>query len=95
MKQNQNPAQRIPAKDVSERPVSGFHLIRRFWPYQRKYSKTVALDLFCAALTCLCDLVLPLILRTHPKTGDPMIIVDGDAYVTATQRPPWPDELTD
>ena len=40
-------------------------------------------------------LVLPLILRNHPKTGDPMIIVDGDAYVTATQRPPWPDELTD
>ncbi|MDO4313391.1 MAG: ABC transporter ATP-binding protein [Eubacteriales bacterium] len=40
------------------------HLIRRFWPYQRKYIKTVILDLFCAALTCLCDLVLPLILRT-------------------------------
>lgn len=40
------------------------HLIRRFWPYQRKYIKTVMLDLFCAALTCLCDLVLPLILRT-------------------------------
>ena len=39
-------------------------LIRRFWPYQRKYIKTVMLDLFCAALTCLCDLVLPLILRT-------------------------------
>lgn len=36
-----------------------------------------------------------LILRNHPKTGDPMILLDGDAYVTATQRPPWPDELTD
>lgn len=39
-------------------------LIRRFWPYMRKYKKTIALDLFCAALTCLCDLFLPLILRT-------------------------------
>lgn len=43
---------------------SNYVLIRRFWPYQRKYIKTVFLDLFCAALTCLCDLFLPLILRT-------------------------------
>ena len=43
---------------------SSWSLIRRFWPYERKYLKTVILDLFCAALTCLCDLVLPLILRT-------------------------------
>lgn len=40
-------------------------------------------------------LVFTLILRNHPKTGDPMILLDGDAYVTATPRPPWPDELTD
>lgn len=39
-------------------------LIRRFWPYMKKYKRTIALDLFCAALTCLCDLFLPLILRT-------------------------------
>ena len=38
-------------------------LIKRFWPYMKKYKKTIALDLFCAALTCLCDLFLPLILR--------------------------------
>lgn len=43
---------------------SSLSLIRRFWPYERKYLKTVILDLCCAALTCLCDLVLPLILRT-------------------------------
>jgi len=30
-------------------------------------------------------------LRNHPKTGDPMIVLDGDCYVTATQRQPWPD----
>ncbi len=39
-------------------------LFRRYLPYLLKYKKIIALDLFCAALTCLCDLVLPLILRT-------------------------------
>lgn len=38
-------------------------LIGRFWPYEKKYLHIVAFDLFCAALTCLCDLVLPLIMR--------------------------------
>ena len=33
--------------------------------------------------------VYPIELRNHPKTGDPMIVVDGDAYVTSTQRNPW------
>ena len=28
--------------------------------------------------------------RNHPKTGDPMLVLDGDAYVTYNQRPPWP-----
>ena len=28
--------------------------------------------------------------RNHPKTGDPMLVIDGDAYVTYHQRPPWP-----
>ena len=27
--------------------------------------------------------------RNHPKTGDPMIILDGDAYVTFYQKAPW------
>ena len=27
--------------------------------------------------------------RNHPKTGDPMLIVDGDAFVTYYQKPPW------
>jgi hypothetical protein len=25
----------------------------------------------------------------HPKTGDPMIVLDGEAYVTFYQKPPW------
>jgi hypothetical protein len=28
--------------------------------------------------------------RNHPKTGDPMILLDGDAFVTYSQRSPWP-----
>ena len=27
--------------------------------------------------------------RNHPKTGDPMLVLDGDAYVTYGQRRPW------
>jgi hypothetical protein len=34
-------------------------------------------------------IVYPIELRNHPKTGDPMIVVDGDAYVTQTQKRPW------
>ena len=28
--------------------------------------------------------------RNHPKTGDPMILLDGDAFVTYSPRSPWP-----
>lgn len=38
-------------------------LLRRFMPYLAKHKGTVALDLFCASLTTLCELALPLIVR--------------------------------
>lgn len=38
-------------------------LRKYFIPYLSKHKKTVALDLFCAALTTLCELVLPMIVR--------------------------------
>jgi len=38
-------------------------LIRRFLPYYKKYRATMALDMFCAALTTVCELVLPMIVR--------------------------------
>lgn len=38
-------------------------LIKRFLPYYKKYKWTMVLDLFCASLTTLCELVLPLIVR--------------------------------
>ncbi|WP_370828263.1 ABC transporter ATP-binding protein [Fournierella massiliensis] len=47
-------------------------LMQRFWPYLRKYRHILLLDLFCAALTTLCDMVLPLIMRylTNTATTD-------------------------
>ncbi len=38
-------------------------LIRRFLPYYKKYLPILIFDLFCAALTTLCELVLPMIVR--------------------------------
>ena len=46
-----------------ERTYSSVQLIRRFYPYLRKYRKLLYLDLFFAALTTLCDIVLPMIMR--------------------------------
>lgn len=38
-------------------------LIKRFLPYYKKYVGTLIFDLFCAALTTVCELVLPMIVR--------------------------------
>ncbi len=38
-------------------------LLRRFVPYYKPYWKTMVLDLFCASLTTICEMVLPLIMR--------------------------------
>lgn len=44
-------------------------LIKRFVPYFRKYWPVLALDLFCASLTTICELVLPLIVRYITDMG--------------------------
>ncbi len=44
-------------------------LLRRFWPYLRKYRRIMLLDLACAALTTLCDIVLPQIMRYLTNTA--------------------------
>lgn len=44
-------------------------LMRRFVPYFRKYRSTLYMDLFCAALTTVCELVLPLIMRYITNQG--------------------------
>ena len=42
---------------------SNGRLIRRFLPYYKRHLPTMFFDLFCAALTTVCELVLPMIVR--------------------------------
>lgn len=51
---------------------SNIYLMKRFLPYFKPYRHILVLDLFCATLTTLCDLVLPLIVRliTDKATTD-------------------------
>ena len=44
-------------------------LFKRFSPYLYKYKGTLIMDLFCAALTTVCELVLPLIMRYITNEG--------------------------
>ena len=44
-------------------PLQSLRVFRRFMPYFRPYMGVMLLDLFCATLTTVCDLVLPLIVR--------------------------------
>lgn len=44
-------------------------LLRRFLPYYKKYIHIVIIDLFCAGLTTVCELVLPMIIRYITNTG--------------------------
>ena len=45
--------------------------VKRLIPYYKPYSRTLILDLLCAAMTTVCELVLPLIIRriTNAATG--------------------------
>ena len=51
-------------------------LLKRFLPYYKKYKWIMVLDLFCAALTTLCELILPLIVReiTDKATSVPITL---------------------
>lgn len=44
-------------------------LLKRFVPYYKKYVGIMVLDLLCASLTTICELVLPLILRYITNQG--------------------------
>ncbi len=46
-----------------ERKTGTLKLIKRFLPYYKAHWKTMFFDLFCAALTTVCELVLPLFVR--------------------------------
>ncbi len=48
---------------MAERKYKTRELLKRFLPYYKKYLPTVIFDLFCAALTTVCEIVLPLIMK--------------------------------
>ena len=45
------------------------YLLKRFTPYFKKYVGILIFDLFCAGLTTICELVLPMIVRFITDTG--------------------------
>lgn len=51
------------------KPIKTRVLLGRFLPYFKKYRGILALDLLCAALTTLCELVLPLMVRYITDKG--------------------------
>ena len=57
----------------AQSPMKTTTLVKRFLPYFKPYKGTIAFDLCCAALTTICELVLPMIVRviTDRATVDP------------------------
>lgn len=52
-----------------EKKAGALSLIKRFLPYYKQYAGVVVLDLFCAALTTICELVLPMMVRYITDMG--------------------------
>ncbi len=44
-------------------------LMKRFLPYFKNHKKVLFMDLFCASLTTICELILPMIMRYITDTG--------------------------
>ena len=64
------------SRPESDRKTSQLH---RFLPYLLKYKGILVFDLFCAALTTLCDIVLPSIMRylTNAATDASIVLTVG------------------
>ena len=58
---------------MEQKAMSTKYLLKRFYPYFKPYWHILVLDLFCASLTSVCDLVLPVIVRyiTNTVTASP------------------------
>lgn len=54
---------------MKEKEMKTGVLLKRFVPYYKKYTKVMIMDLFCASLTTICEMVLPLILRYVTNQG--------------------------
>lgn len=48
---------------MKEKKMTTAYLIKRFLPYYKKYKWILILDLLCAALTTVCELIFPMIIR--------------------------------
>ena len=57
-------------------------LLRRFIPYYKKYKWILFLDLFCAALTTVCEIVLPLIVGKITSYVEENIGVSADRHLS-------------
>ena len=66
--QKSSKRKRFPCPKLPPQRPKNSTLIRRFLPYMAKYRGVLAFDLFCAALTTLCDIALPAIMRTLTNT---------------------------
>ncbi len=55
---------------------SNIRMIKRFLPYYGKYKGVLIFDLFCAALTTLCEIILPLLVEkiTNTATQTPELL---------------------
>ena len=54
---------------MEQKQYTSKELLKRFVPYFKKYKWVLLLDLFCATLTCICEMVLPLIIRYITNTA--------------------------
>ncbi len=54
---------------MQQRTYSAWKLLGRIIPYFKPYLLILALDLFCAALTSVCEIVLPMIIRHITNTA--------------------------
>ena len=72
-----------------ERKKSNYNLIKIFAPYFKNYKLTFAVDLLCASLTTVCEIILPLIVRKITDTAVQapenltlkLILITGAAYL--------------
>lgn len=79
-------------KEEKREKISGarsIQSVKRIVPYYKPYRKTLLLDLFCAAMTTVCELVLPMIIRriTNVATSETealtaqLILTMGGIYI--------------
>ncbi len=76
-------------KKVKLTGAKSIRSVKRILPYYRPYTKTLVLDLFCAAMTTVCELVLPMIVRriTNAATAETvtltarLILTMGGIYI--------------